>query len=261
MKEIILPIPGCPKYFASNFGRIFSEKYKRRIELKLQKLPNGYVYVSLRVGGRYLTKYVHQLVALTFLGPCPPGMECCHERNNRDDNHISNLRYDTHKSNCADQLKHGTRRFGETHQSAKITTSQVIEIRLRFMDGENPRSIAETLNMKAQTAWNVLIGLTWNHLLDPEGWTAFCARKGLPIGVEIIQVPGYQDYFLGSDDRVYSLRRKAKNSLKRFFTVIHFHGMGAKRDIFKARLASDDGGKWFRFEEIEALCRGTTNGC
>lgn len=51
---------------------------------------------------------VHQLIALTFLGPCPPGLEVCHNDGNPANNHIGNLRYDTQSENELDKVRHGT---------------------------------------------------------------------------------------------------------------------------------------------------------
>jgi hypothetical protein len=41
------------------------------------------------------------MVLFAFVGPCPEGMECCHENDVRDDNRIENLRWDTHANNLA----------------------------------------------------------------------------------------------------------------------------------------------------------------
>ncbi len=48
---------------------------------------------------------VHRIIASTFLGPCPEGLEVCHNNNNRYDSRLSNLRYDTRKANMADKKK------------------------------------------------------------------------------------------------------------------------------------------------------------
>ncbi len=74
---------------------------------ELTGYPNhdGRLYVTL--GGRR-RRYVHQLVLETFVGPAPDGMEGCHNDGNNQNNHICNLRWDTHGSNMCDRRRHGT---------------------------------------------------------------------------------------------------------------------------------------------------------
>ena len=52
---------------------------------------------------------IHRLVLEAFIGPCPEGMECCHfPDRDPSNNRLENLRWDTHKANVADSIKHGT---------------------------------------------------------------------------------------------------------------------------------------------------------
>lgn len=51
--------------------------------------------------------FVHRLVLEAFEGPCPPGMESCHNNGDRQDNRRSNLRWGTKPSNAQDTLRHG----------------------------------------------------------------------------------------------------------------------------------------------------------
>src|SRR5262245_50618733 len=69
----------------------------------------GYRNVSLRNAAGQLepgTK-VHRLVLLAFVGPCPGGMECCHANDDRQDNRLSNLRWDTRGNNISDAIRNG----------------------------------------------------------------------------------------------------------------------------------------------------------
>lgn len=51
---------------------------------------------------------VHRLVLAAFVGPCPSGMEGCHNDGNPLNNSVDNLRWDTHRNNEADKRRHGT---------------------------------------------------------------------------------------------------------------------------------------------------------
>ncbi|WP_248099523.1 HNH endonuclease signature motif containing protein [Corynebacterium kefirresidentii] len=55
-----------------------------------------------------MQKKVHRLVMAAFVGPCPDGMEVCHNDGNPANNYVGNLRYDTHQANYADMFIHNT---------------------------------------------------------------------------------------------------------------------------------------------------------
>ena len=84
--------------------------------LKLRHHPRGYMQTTLTRDGICQTKKIHRLVLEAFVGPCPPGMESCHRNGVRDDNRVSNLRWDTPLANAADRIAHGTQwRHDQTH--------------------------------------------------------------------------------------------------------------------------------------------------
>lgn len=63
--------------------------------------------VGLCRNGKRTLFQTHRLVMLTFVGPCPDGMEVCHNNGNALDNRLENLRYDTRRANVCDQVEHG----------------------------------------------------------------------------------------------------------------------------------------------------------
>lgn len=79
--------------------------------------------------GKYRKFFGSQLVLITFIGPCPSGMECCHYDGDDTNNHLSNLRWDTRVANAADKRRHGSHVEGESHPKAKLTEKQVRRIR------------------------------------------------------------------------------------------------------------------------------------
>lgn len=69
---------------------------------------HGYPVVVLSKPGQQKTAKVHRLVLTAFRGPCPDGMEGCHNNGQRDDARLENLRWDTPSNNQYDRRKHGT---------------------------------------------------------------------------------------------------------------------------------------------------------
>lgn len=121
-------IPGWEGlYEASSLGRIRSRPREVRCgpggtrktvsRVRVQQVrEDGYVVIRLFDGPRRAWKTVHGLVAESFLGPRPEGMEVCHDNGARADNRIQNLRYGTASENTFDTVKHGT------HRNAKKST-------------------------------------------------------------------------------------------------------------------------------------------
>ena len=70
--------------------------------------PSGYPVVNLYTQGRLKKRYVHSLVAESFIGERPEGMEVCHYDGSKTNNHVDNLRYGTPSENELDKLRHGT---------------------------------------------------------------------------------------------------------------------------------------------------------
>ena len=91
-------IPGYEGFYAANEkGEIISLVKKQgtwpgRV-LKPTKNPNGYVYYTLCVNYKKLTRTGHSLVAAAYLGPRPEGMDVMHINHDRKDNRPANLRY------------------------------------------------------------------------------------------------------------------------------------------------------------------------
>lgn len=82
---------------------------RRRGVILAQKTErNGYRRVSLCCNGVAGLRTVHTLVLEAFVGPRPPGMEGCHWDNDRANNWLANLRWDTKSANMLDQVRHGT---------------------------------------------------------------------------------------------------------------------------------------------------------
>src|SRR5438046_1631053 len=118
-KEVWKSIPGFRYHEASTLGRIRSlNRIVSRdgrtlcISGMLRKLYKGQRdYMGLRIykeaSKKRITIRVHVLVALTFLGPRPKGLQVAHLNGNGSDNRLENLKYMTPKENTSHRPIHG----------------------------------------------------------------------------------------------------------------------------------------------------------
>jgi calcineurin-like phosphoesterase family protein len=138
-EELWRDIPGYEGiYQASYHGRIRSvdrvnkgkfggpRKVKGRI---LKPKWQRYARVSLSKEGKQTDFLVHRLVALTWLGKCPEGMEVAHGDKGKEDNSVRNLRYAMPSENHLDRRRDGVdqgqpvlRSDGETFPSIKVAS-------------------------------------------------------------------------------------------------------------------------------------------
>jgi len=112
-----------------------------------------------------------RIVATTFLGPCPEGMEVCHGDGNRQNSRLDNLRWDTHQANMMDSIRHGTNHcltnFGERHGQHKLTDEQIREIR-NIGDRLKLREISATYGISVGQVSNILYGNCRRSAVDSD---------------------------------------------------------------------------------------------
>ena len=126
--------------------------------------PAGRPIVTLRMPGRKFRTRICILVATAFIGPRPPGMECCHDDGNPANNHPENLRWDTRQSNMDDRGRHGQIRKGEQMSISKLTASDVREARRRRKLGHTYQAIGDDFGVAGQTIRAAVIRETWKHI-------------------------------------------------------------------------------------------------
>lgn len=161
-----LPIPGYPGYEVSDMGRVRSFKktgfshlfFSSPKILKATPTHYGYPEVCLR-NGRSRRWRVHQLVMLIFVGPCPEGLEVCHNDGDPLNNRLSNLRYDTHTNNMKDivyrdgtgksqWLKPEEREWRDRQIRIEYASGQVTLLMLSRKYGVDIRLISRIINGK-----------------------------------------------------------------------------------------------------------------
>lgn len=139
-------------YQVSDLGRVRSldreTKYRdttRSIRGKILKgsisATVGYLFVTLGRENVQQHKYIHTLVLEAFVGPRPPGMECCHGKYGRSSNCLSNLSWGTHRKNSG----------SDKRRDGALNRQGYKRIRVRRSDGVEFESIAEAARQNTCT--------------------------------------------------------------------------------------------------------------
>jgi hypothetical protein len=171
-------VPGFPGYRVGSDGSVWSSRRQgparrigpwRRVKATSRKDGRRYYRVFLRPvpGGKLLCRYLHRLVLEVFVGPCPPGMECCHGDGNTANNALSNLRWGTRKDNADDKARHGTHLFGSACPWAKLDETKVSIIHnLLSMRCFRTKQIARVFDVSSRIVRDISRGEKWRHV-DP----------------------------------------------------------------------------------------------
>lgn len=155
--------PWCCRVRGGGKGRL-SDRWN---PVKPQRNTFGYLHINLSRGtGKQYTKALHLLVLEAFLGPCPPGMEGCHNDNNRANCNIRNLRWDTRKNNHADKRIHGTLAQGSRVGTAKLSETDVPLIRVLAASGFSKTEIGRRFGVSRSAIARILKGETWDHVAE-----------------------------------------------------------------------------------------------
>lgn len=189
-EEIWQPIPGASLYDVSSHGRVRSWNRPNNLKrvrretpriLTQQRRGDGYLQVKITTDeGVVLTRKLHRLVLLTFIGQPPHGDDGTlwagsHMDGSKDNNAVSNLCWEPQIANVRRQVPGGTRigkrRRGEAHHSTPLTADDVRAIRRAHrpgVRGHGASVIAKRYGISAQAIKMILRRKTWAHVEDVE---------------------------------------------------------------------------------------------
>lgn len=172
------PIPGFPDYTITKDGRVWTKPRRgsgcNLIGKWLEPLKQrGYLYFTLWKNNKGYRVGIHRLLLLTYVNPCPKGMECRHLDGNPANNRLDNLKWGTRKENMQDAIKHGTHnclhrnRRGENNGRNKMTDVKVKVMRyLRDIAKFSIRDLMWQFDIGRTTVKDICSGKTWRHLLS-----------------------------------------------------------------------------------------------
>ncbi len=177
-------LPGYEGFYrVSSFGRILSmartvshNKGRGKRNFKKDKLMKATLSVS-RLGYRRYTLNLRgkgrregitpaSAVLTAFVGPRPENMDACHAPDpDTSNNRLENLRWDTRKGNSADQEMHGTKLYGQSQNSTKLTDQKVSEIRQKYAaGGRSMQSLCDEYGITLGTIHPLIRRRTWTHI-------------------------------------------------------------------------------------------------
>lgn len=164
-------VPDFPGYRVGSDGTVWSI-WKRRTRKTGREWTQlnpasrgGYPRLLLRdKDGTVRRVRLSRLVLTVFTGPCPVGMEACHDPDPTPSNcRLDNLRWDTRAGNMADKAKQGRSQIGELHGGHRLTEADVVEIWQR-LPKESMRSIAKSKGVYWTTIRQIRDGISWRWL-------------------------------------------------------------------------------------------------
>lgn len=168
-------VPGFAGYLVGSDGTVWSNRFGSRWGLfqgkykRLKDSPDKDGYFCYRLyNGTGVSHFAHghSLVLVTFVGPCPEGLEGCHNDGNPANNQLNNLRWGTRTSNAADCISHGRRPRHERHGRAKIENRDAFEIMRLVADGCSKASVGRCFGISGTQVSRIVSGQQWKGLSD-----------------------------------------------------------------------------------------------
>lgn len=146
-----------------SLDRFYCGRHTKGRILRPCLVGKGYKTVCLRKDLKTFRKYIHQLVAETFLPTHDEGEVVNHIDGNKCNNCINNLEWVTYSENNQHAYDNRLKPVGELFYNAKLTEEQVTEIRKNGKYGTY-QEIADKYGVSKATIRDVLINKTWKHV-------------------------------------------------------------------------------------------------
>lgn len=194
MKEIWRDIPTTKNYQASNMGRI---RHHNKI-ITLSTSNEGYLTASLRYHGKSKTRYVHRLVAQTFI-PNPKNLPAVnHKDEDKQNDQVNNLEWCTIKYN--DRYgNHMWKQARSRFYSVKITRGKLSRIFPSMASANYWLRAYGNVRKSKYTIRDQLRRCCWGQVQNVFGYQArFVIKKGSSWQTSLFDKP-HQTSLFGKD--------------------------------------------------------------
>ena len=139
-RSVFVPEAGCKLWLgatvARGYGRVTFEKRKT---------------------------YAHRLAYESEHGPIPDGLWVLHKCDTPCCINLRHLYLGTNADNCRDRAVRG-RSSGEWNPRARLSESDVLEMRAMFAEGFQTSFIAKHFNMSMSATYDITRGKRWRHV-------------------------------------------------------------------------------------------------
>jgi hypothetical protein len=162
--------PEHQQYAVSNFGNVYSRKFKKL--LKLQTDKDGYKYCFIYIDRKIKRKQVHRLVAETWLPNPENHPRVCHKTKRKDSNKTKDLFW----CNCSQTMINSYKRgFYPSVRNTKklrvkVTDEMKFEIRELLLKGLTYPEIAKMKDVSITVVYKVNRGKYGPKFEMPESW-------------------------------------------------------------------------------------------
>jgi hypothetical protein len=113
-------------------------------------------------GNKYIRS--HRLSYELHIGPIPDDMLVLHACDNPSCVNPSHLFLGTHQENTNDRVKKGRSAHGEGNGSARLTRSQVLDIRKRAGEWGSQKALAKEYGVSSSRINEIVNRVTWTHI-------------------------------------------------------------------------------------------------
>jgi hypothetical protein len=147
-------------YYVTEDGKVF----RNGKELKQSLNDKGYHRVKLSFGNTGKIVRINKMVAETYIPNPENKSEVNHWDGNKSNNHVSNLKWCTHKENMEHASINNLMSKGENHPKAKLTNKEVEFIRNNYIPRHKEygmRALARKFNVSKQPIHDIIHNKTW----------------------------------------------------------------------------------------------------
>ncbi len=162
MSEQWKKIEGWP-YSVSDRGRVMNTR--TGYILKPANDKDGYHLITLCNRGKQVTRWIHRLVAIAFLGDTSKGMMVNHKDGIKQNNDIENIEYVTRSGNEKHASEMGLKARGERNSKAKLTEVDVRTIRDLYKSGGYTQvRLGEIYGLSHRGIGHIVNRKNWKHV-------------------------------------------------------------------------------------------------
>lgn len=161
--QTFFQLPTFPAYYVGRNGTFYSTLSKTI----LCPPPNsrGYCVLHLQKSGWTHTVSAHRIVCEFFHGPPPANRPfACHRNDVGDDNRAVNLYWANQTQNLEDAARNSRMKYGSRHARAKLTETQVLEIRRRLTAGATQGQCAKMFGIHKGVVSRIHLRKAWRHI-------------------------------------------------------------------------------------------------